>query len=85
MTTEITTEILQQIRADIADVKTDISDLKGDMNGRFERLEEHVDQGFERVDDQLLAMMQQTGALFRLYRDHGQRLTAIESGSGAGD
>jgi hypothetical protein len=75
MTTEITTEILQQIRADIADLKTE-------MNGRFERLEEHVDQGFERVDDQLLAMMQQTGALFRLYRDHDQRLAAIESGSG---
>lgn len=82
MTTEITTEILQQIRADIAGLKVDMNERFEQVDRRFDRLEEHVDRGFERVDDQMLAMMQQSGSLFRLYRDHDQRLTTLESGTG---
>lgn len=75
MTTELTTEILQQIRADIADVKSEVVDVKRDVSD----LRTHVDRGFERVDGQLLAMMELIGVALRKDQEHERRLDALEA------
>jgi hypothetical protein len=68
MTTDITTEILQQLR-------TDIAEFRADVDHRFAR----VDDRFDRVDSQFLAMMELVGVALRKDREHDRRLDEIES------
>jgi BMFP domain-containing protein YqiC len=61
MTTDITTEILQQLRTDIAEFRAD------------------VDNRFDRVDSQFLAMMELVGVALRKDQEHDRRLDQLES------
>jgi len=66
---------LQQLNAGVAGLKAELSgkidELRGEMRGGFERLDKRIDQTNGRLDH----LIDLTGTT---YREHEQRLKAIE-------
>jgi hypothetical protein len=75
MTTDITTEILQQLRTDIADFRANVDHRFARVDELFER----IDDRFDRVDSQFLAMMELVGVALRKDQEHDRRLDELES------
>jgi len=79
MTTEITTQILQQIRTDIADLRGEVQGDMSSLRTEIRELRSEMNHRFEQVNDQFSAMLALMGRLVRNDQSHDERLTTLEA------
>jgi hypothetical protein len=83
MTSEITTQILQQIRTDIAELRTGVQGDISSLRAEVRDLRSDVNHRFTQVNDQFSAVLALMGRFVRHDEGHDRRLTALEALAGS--